>query len=258
MPCATASSRWKSGGAFQAKASASRAWGARSRRAAPAAKAASTARASTASDRSSSTRTTGRLRAGSTPKSGRWMVLPLTCTVNCEAPITVARMRSAGSTSGTDRPLRPSTTAWARSMAMSPCDCASWLKMYSATPPETVTNSGSNGRASGSVSCSFSPSRSIGAPRMRSTATWANRWARARRAAGSANVSGDASRPMSAAASWAASSMRVQAPVASCATSRPPTAKAATPSTSPRSSRASLVVPPPMSTCSPCRLRRRE
>ena len=28
------------------------------------------------------------------------MVLPLTCTVNCEAPITVARMRSSGSTTG--------------------------------------------------------------------------------------------------------------------------------------------------------------
>ena len=32
------------------------------------------------------------------------MVLPLTCTVNCEAPITVARMRWPGSISG--RPLR--------------------------------------------------------------------------------------------------------------------------------------------------------
>jgi hypothetical protein len=49
------------------------------------------------------------------------MVLPLTWTVNCEAPITVARMRWPGSTSGSAvRRLSSPHSAAASSLAMSP------------------------------------------------------------------------------------------------------------------------------------------
>src|SRR6266849_537340 len=42
---------------------------------------------------------TGTLRSGRSAASVTWMVLPLTCTVNWEAPITVARIPSRGSAS---------------------------------------------------------------------------------------------------------------------------------------------------------------
>ena len=49
------------------------------------------------------------------------MVLPLTCTVNCDAPMTVARMRSLGSMIGIDiRVLNCSMISSASSFAMSP------------------------------------------------------------------------------------------------------------------------------------------
>ena len=64
---------------------------------------------------------TGTLCTGSTPGRGRWMVFPLTWTVNWEAPITVARMRWPGSISG--RPERRRQFAaqrFARVRAISP------------------------------------------------------------------------------------------------------------------------------------------
>ena len=45
--------------------------------------------------------TTGTLDTGSSDAPPRWMVRPLTCTLNCEAPITVARTRWPGSITGT-------------------------------------------------------------------------------------------------------------------------------------------------------------
>ena len=74
------------------------------------------------------------------------MVLPLTCTVNCEAPITVARMRWPGSI---DRNVRRAGRAARRFVppAVVRCrhgPCVSWPKMYSATPPENVMRSGTD------------------------------------------------------------------------------------------------------------------
>ena len=49
------------------------------------------------------------------------MVLPLTCTVNCEAPMTVARMRWPGSISGKpERRLSSRASVGASGLAMSP------------------------------------------------------------------------------------------------------------------------------------------
>src|ERR1700727_1413307 len=79
------------------------------------------------------------------------MVLPLTWTVNCEAPMTVARMRWPGSISGRPvRRLNSPASAAASGLAISPNSSCSWPKMYSATPPENVKAVGTAARGSGS------------------------------------------------------------------------------------------------------------
>jgi hypothetical protein len=66
----------------------------------------------------------------------------------------------------------------------------------------------------------------------------------------SASAAGSVGMPSASATSRAESSTRVQAPVASVASRRPPTANAHSPRIVPLSISASLVVPPPTSTCS--------
>ena len=101
-----------------------------------------------------------------------------------------------------------------------------------------------------SVSSSASPEASSGRPRMVSAAIAARRCTIRWRAAGSASAAATVDSFRSSATSRAESSTRVHAPLSSVASSRPPTAKAATPRITPLSISASLVVPPPMSTCS--------
>ena len=85
--------------------------------------------------------------------------------VNCDAPITVARMRCPGSTSGSlARVLSSLVSASASGMAISPNCCGSVAKIYSDTPPENVSATGSAVRFSGSVNISFCPSVSSFAP----------------------------------------------------------------------------------------------
>ncbi len=72
----------------------------------------------------------GTLCTGNTPGFGRWIVLPLTCTVNCDAPITVARMRWPGSIERSCRAAAELGAQFARasSLAMSPYSRSSWPK----------------------------------------------------------------------------------------------------------------------------------
>ena len=131
--------------------------------------------------------------------------------------------------------------------------------MYSATPPEKVTKSGLTVRASGSVSSSARPK--LIERRAGDLVDGERREALGDRLAGRLvrqplRRRGDAE----LAAPPAARNRRraSRRPAASCATSRPPTAKAATLTISPLSISASLVVPPPTSTCSTQAPRRRD
>ena len=69
------------------------------------------------------------------------IVLPLTWVVYCEAPITVARIPSAGLSSRTPHSETRLRISSPSSAPRSPKPDVSQPKMYSATPPENVTAS---------------------------------------------------------------------------------------------------------------------
>src|ERR1700730_11262516 len=121
MAAPAAAMRGESGSPCQENAIATRASGARAGRARPAWIAAVRPAPSIAPPRSRPIQTTGTLCTGRMPCRGRWMVLPLTWTVNCDAPITVARMRWPGSISlSAVRCLSSARSSSASSLAISP------------------------------------------------------------------------------------------------------------------------------------------